>query len=330
MGDIEMRIALDAGGGDHAPAAVVEGVVLAAHRWPDTTFILIGQDESLLPQGLPNVEFHLVTEQIEATDEPVRAVRQKKDAAIVVGCQLVRQRGVDAFISGGNTGALVTAGLLYTGRIKGVDRPALAPVFPSRSGRGKLVLDVGANPGAKPAQLHQYGCMGSIYAERVLGFAKPRVGLLNIGTEAEKGTELLKEAFSRLREEGAIRFVGNIEARAVFDDTCDVLVCDGFSGNVLLKNTEGVASAIFARLKEEFTRNWASKLAATVLKPGLTRFKEEMDYKKHGGAPLLGLAGPIVKAHGSSNAEAFYHAARQARLLVERKVISQVREGLSR
>jgi phosphate acyltransferase len=325
-----MRIALDAGGGDYAPTAVVEGTVLAANRWPDTTFILIGQDKSLLPAGLPNVEFRLVTEQIEATDEPVKAVRRKKNSAIVVGCQLVRQREADAFISGGNTGALVAAGLFYTGRIKGVDRPALAAVFPSRAGRGKLVLDIGANPEAKAAQLRQYGCMGSMYAARVLGFEKPRVGLLNIGTEAGKGTELLKEAFSLLREETSIHFIGNVEARDVFADTCDVLVCDGFSGNVLLKNTEGVAYVIFDHLKEEFTRNWVSKLAAAALKPGFTRLKEKMDYKEYGGAPLLGLAGPIVKAHGSSDANAFYHAARQARLLVERKVVSQMSEELSK
>lgn len=319
-----MRIAIDAHGGDHAPDAVREGIRLAATEWPDTTFILIGRDESLLPEGFSNLEFRPVSEQIEADDEPVKAVRRKKDSSIVVGCQMVKKKEVDAFISGGNTGALMAAGLFYTGRIKGVDRPALAPIFPTLSGKGMLVLDVGANPEARPEHLRQYACMGSIYAEKVLGFSKPRVGLLNIGTEEGKGTELTKEAFALLERENSIHFVGNIEARDVLSGPCDVLVCDGFSGNILLKNTEGVAKAIFDRLKQEFNRTLPTKLAAAILKPGLKRFKEEMDYKEHGGAPLLGLAGPLIKAHGSSDAKAFFNAARQARLFVERGVISQI------
>lgn len=319
-----MRIAIDAHGGDHAPDAVSEGIRLAAKEWADTTFILIGRDERLLPEGIPNLEFRLVSEQIEADDEPVKAVRRKKDSSIVVGCQMVKKKEVDAFISGGNTGALMAAGLFYTGRIKGVDRPALAPIFPTLSGKGMLVLDVGANPEARPEHLRQYACMGSIYAEKVLGFSKPRVGLLNIGTEEGKGTELTKEAFALLEREDSIHFIGNIEARDVLSGPCDVLVCDGFSGNILLKNTEGVAKAIFDRLKQEFTRTLTTKLAAAILKPGLKRFKEEMDYKEHGGAPLLGLAGPVIKAHGSSDAKAFFNAARQARLFVERGVISQI------
>ncbi|SEN15492.1 phosphate acyltransferase PlsX [Lihuaxuella thermophila] len=324
-----MRIAFDAHGGDHAPDAVTEAVRLAASEWPDTTFILIGRDESLLPEGVPNLEFRRVSEQIEADDEPVKAVRRKKDSSIVVGCQMVKKREADAFISGGNTGALMAAGLFYTGRIKGVDRPALAPVFPTLSGKGMLVLDVGANPEARPEHLRQYACMGSIYVEKVLGYTKPRVGLLNIGTEVGKGTELAKEAFALLEKEKSIHFIGNIEARDVLSGPCDVLVCDGFSGNILLKNTEGVAKAIFDRLKQEFTRNLSAKLAAAILKPRLKRFKEEMDYTEHGGAPLLGLAGPVIKAHGSSDAKAFFNAARQARLFVERGVIAEIEHELT-
>lgn len=324
-----MRIAFDAHGGDHAPDAVIEGIRLAASVWSDTTFILIGKDEKLLPTDVPNVEFRLVTELIEPEDEPVKAVRRKKDSSIVVGCQMVKKKEADVFISAGNTGALMAAGLFYTGRIKGVDRPALAPIFPSVSGRGMLVLDVGANPEARPEHLRQYAAMGSIYAEKVLGFEKPRVGLLNIGTETGKGTELTKEAFRLIEQEPSIHFIGNVEARDVLLDPCDVLVCDGFSGNILLKNTEGVAKAIFDRLKQEFTRTLSTKLAAAILKPGLKRFKEEMDYKEHGGAPLLGLAGPVIKAHGSSDARALFNAARQARLFIERGVVSQIEQELS-
>jgi glycerol-3-phosphate acyltransferase PlsX len=324
-----MRIAIDAHGGDHAPTAVVESLRLAAAKWPDTTFILIGRDEKLLPEAFGNVQFVQVSEQIEPDDEPVKAVRRKKDSSIVVGCQMVKSRKADVFISGGNTGALMAAGLFHTGRMKGVDRPALAPVFPTLTGKGILVLDVGANPEARAEHLRQYAQMGSIYADKVLGFKEPKVGLLNIGTEAGKGTELTKAAFSLLEQEKSISFIGNVEARDILYRPCDVLVCDGFSGNILLKNMEGVAKAIFERLKQELTANFLNKLAAAILKPGLKRFAQDMDYKEHGGAPLLGLSGPVIKAHGSSDEKAFYNAIRQAHLFVENGVIQRIEEELS-
>jgi glycerol-3-phosphate acyltransferase PlsX len=325
-----MRIAFDLHGGDYAPHSVIEGVSIAAKNWRDTTFVLIGQDPDLVPPGLDHIEFHQVTEHIDPDDEPVRSVRRKKDSSIVVGCQMVKNKEVDAFISAGNTGALMAAGLFYTGRIKGIERPALAPVFPTLSGKGILVLDVGANPEAKPEHLRQYAIMGSIYASKVLGFEEPRVGLLNIGTETGKGTQLTKEAFKLLEKESSIRFIGNTEARDVLYGPCEVLVCDGFSGNILLKNAEGVAKAIFEKLKSEFTRTWINKLAALILSPGLKRFKKEMDYKEHGGAPLLGLAGPIIKAHGSSDAKAFFNAARQARLFVTQQVTEQMKQEFAK
>jgi glycerol-3-phosphate acyltransferase PlsX len=320
-----MRIALDVMGGDHAPTAILEGVRQVAEQWPDLQLVLIGLEEVLHSQsGYPsNVELHPVTESIDAGEEPVKAIRRKKDSSIVVGCRMVKEGKADAFISAGNTGALMAAGLFYTGRLQGIDRPALAPVFPTMDGRGVLVLDVGANPEAKPEHLAQYARMGAIYAEKVLGFEQPRVGLLNIGTEEGKGTERTKEAYSLLSQL-PIRFIGNVEARDVLYGVCDVLVCDGFSGNILLKNTEGVAKAIFERLKAEFTRTWLNKLAAAILKPGLKRFAKAMDYTEHGGAPLLGLSGAIVKAHGSSDANAITNAIRQARRFVEQAVISQI------
>lgn len=319
-----MRIAIDAHGGDHAPQAVIDGLRMAVEAWPDIQFILIGIDQSICPIDLPNVQFKQVTQKIEPDDEPVKAARRKKDSSIVVGCRMVREKEVDAFISGGNTGALMAAGLFQTGRMKGVERPALAPVFPTMDGHGILVLDVGANPEARPEHLLQYARMGTIYAEKVLDFSKPRVGLLNIGTEHGKGTELTKNAFQLLENEQSIQFIGNVEARDVLFRPCEVLVCDGFSGNILLKNTEGVAKAIMDQLKREFMRNMWTKLAAAILKPGLQKFAKTMDYKEHGGAPLLGLAGPVIKAHGSSDARAFFNAIRQARRFIENQVILQI------
>lgn len=325
-----MRIAFDAYGGDHAPDSVIKGILQSAKEWPNTTFVLIGQDENLCPKKIDNIEFYYASEKIEADDEPIKAVRQKKDSSIVVGCQLVRQKKVDAFISAGNTGALMTAGLLYTGRIKGVSRPALAPIFPTLSKKGILVLDVGANPDAKPEHLRQYASMGSIYFRKVLNISEPRVGLLNIGTEVGKGSQLTKETFERLEEDHSIRFIGNIEARDVLYGPCEVIVTDGFSGNILLKNSEGVAQAMLEQMREIFMANWLTKLSAFILKPYLKQFMKEMDYHQYGGAPLLGLAGAVIKAHGSSDATAIFHAVRQARLLVKHGVISKIEEELSK
>jgi phosphate acyltransferase len=324
-----MRIAIDAHGGDHAPDAVVEGIRQAKEKWPDLKIILIGLKDMEDQLALDGVEFRPVTEKIEPEDKPTQAVRRKKDSSIVVGCQMVRKKEADAFISGGNTGALMAAGFFHVGRLKGVDRPALAPVFPTLNGKGILVLDVGANPEAKPEHLRQYATMGSIYAEKVLGFESPRVGLLNIGTEEGKGTELTREAYALIEKDLAARFVGNVEARDILEGPCEVLVCDGFTGNVLLKNTEGVAKAVFGRLKQELTANLMTKSMAALLKPRLKKFAQAMDYKEHGGAPLLGLRGPVIKAHGSSDARAFYNAIRQTRRFLQHDVISRMEEELS-
>lgn len=324
-----MRIAIDAHGGDHAPGAVVEGIRQAKEKWPDLKIILIGLKDMEDQLALDGVEFRPVTEKIEPEDKPTQAVRRKKDSSIVVGCQMVRKKEADAFISGGNTGALMAAGFFHVGRLKGVDRPALAPVFPTLNGKGILVLDVGANPEAKPEHLRQYATMGSIYAEKVLGFESPRVGLLNIGTEEGKGTELTREAYALIEKDLAARFVGNVEARDILEGPCEVLVCDGFTGNVLLKNTEGVAKAVFGRLKQELTANLMTKSMAALLKPRLKKFAQAMDYKEHGGAPLLGLKGPVIKAHGSSDARAFCNAIRQTRRFLQHDVISRMEEELS-
>ncbi len=243
-----MRIAIDAMGGDHAPAAQVEGALLAAAEWSDTTVVLVGDSariEPLLQGRKPaNVEVRHASEIIEAEDEPVKAVRRKKDASMVIAGRMVKDREVDAMISAGNTGALMTTGLLVVGRIKGIERPALAPMLPSLDGEGVLALDLGANMDATPEQLVQYAIMGSIYRSKVHGLKEPRVGLLNVGTEAMKGNELTKAAYLLL-EQAPVRFVGNIESRDILKKPCDVIVCDGFAGNIMLKSLEGAASVIF-------------------------------------------------------------------------------------
>ncbi len=236
---------------------------------------------------------------------------------------MVKNKEVDAVITAGNTGAFMAAGLLVAGRIKGIDRPALAPVLPTSGQNGVLVLDVGANMDPKPENLVQYALMGKIYAEQVLGIHNPRIGLLNVGTEDSKGNDLMKATFPLLKEM-SIHFVGNVEARDVQNGVCDVLITDGFSGNILLKTTEGVASSIFNILKKEFMRNTITKLAALLLKSSLKNLKKKMDYSEVGGAPLLGVNGAFIKAHGSSDAKAIMNAVRQARLFLVNGVLDRI------
>lgn len=325
-----IRIALDVMGGDEAPQAPVNGAIAAAQTWPDIHVTLVGNEQKInevrrdLPSNISVLHTDVI---IGADEEPVRAVRRKKEASLVKTCSLVKDGDVDVAISAGNTGALMAAGLFTVGRLSGIARPGLAPVFPTIDERGVLVLDVGANMDAKAEQLAQYALMGSVYAEKVLGFSRPRVGLLNVGTEAAKGNELTKAAFPLLKQL-PIHFIGNVEARDVTLGVCDVLICDGFSGNILLKSVEGVAEVIFSTLKKEMTRNLPSKLAAAVLKPGLSRFKAKMDYTEYGGAPLLGLNGAIIKSHGSSNAQAIKNAVRQARKFVDEQVIEHIAANL--
>ncbi|MDU4697705.1 MULTISPECIES: phosphate acyltransferase PlsX [Paenibacillus] len=326
-----MKIAIDAMGGDHAPQSTVEGALTAAKEWGDIEIILVGDEQVLKPmvQGAPaNLRIHHASEVIEAEDEPVKAVRRKKDASMVVAGRLVREGEAAAMISAGNTGALMTTGLLVVGRMEGIERPALAPMIPTLDGRGVLALDLGANMDAKPEHLAQYALMGSVYREKVHGIAKPRVGLLNVGTEAMKGNELTKAAFPLL-EAMPIQFVGNVEARDVLTGACDVLVCDGFAGNILLKSLEGTAGAMFSILKQEFTKSLKNKLAAAVLMPSLRSLKTMMDYKEHGGAPLLGLSGLVVKGHGSSDGGAIKNAVRQARTALQSHLTESIAREIS-
>lgn len=320
-----MKIAIDAMGGDLAPKAPVEGALAAAREWPDTQLLLVGKPDVLNPllgsDKPSNISVVEATETIEGDDEPVRAVRRKPNASMVVAARLVKEGEADAMISAGNTGALMTVGLLVVGRMKGIERPGLTSILPTIDKVGVLTLDLGANMDAKPEHLLQYAMMGSMYRQKVHGMEKPRVGLLNVGTEAAKGNELTKNAFELLSE-APINFIGNVEARDVLQHNCDVLVCDGFAGNILLKAMEGTGDALFSVLKTELTSSFLSKLAAALLRPNFRRVRKLVDYEEHNGAPLLGVAGLVVKSHGSSNAVATKHAIRQARAAIGNGLIA--------
>ncbi|MGE8204119.1 phosphate acyltransferase PlsX [Heyndrickxia sp. NPDC080065] len=327
-----MKIAIDAMGGDNAPKEIILGVNKAIKEFNDIEIILIGKEKEI-KQYLENsarVEIVHTDEVIEATDEPVRAVRRKKNASMVLMAQAVADGKADACISAGNTGALMAAGLFIVGRINGIERPALAPTLPTIDGQGFVMLDLGANAEAKPEHLLQYAIMGSIYAEKVRGISKPRVGLLNIGTEEKKGNELTKQAFQLLKEESNIHFVGNVESRELLQGPADVVVTDGFTGNMVLKSIEGTAGSVFSLLKKVFTSNVKTKLAAGLVKNELKGLKNMMDYTEYGGAGLFGLNAPVIKAHGSSNANALYNAVRQAREMANHHVSSIIKETINK
>jgi phosphate acyltransferase len=324
-----MKIAIDAMGGDHAPKEIVIGAMKAVEAFSDIHITLVG-DDTKIKEYLTNQERITIlhtSEVILGTDEPVRAVRRKKTASMVLAAQQVADGNADACISAGNTGALMAAGLFVVGRIEGIDRPALTPTLPTIGGEGFLLLDVGANVDAKPEHLLQYAIMGSIYSEKVRGIANPRVGLLNIGTEEKKGTDLTKQAFELLKNAN-VNFVGNVEARDLLDGTADVVVTDGFTGNMVLKTVEGTALSMFKMLKTTLMSSLKSKLAAAVLKPEFKVLKNTLDYSEYGGAGLFGLKAPVIKAHGSSNGQAIFSAIRQTREMVEKNVVGLIKKSI--
>jgi phosphate acyltransferase len=324
-----MKIAIDAMGGDHAPKEIVIGAMKAVEAFSDIHITLVG-DETKIKEYLTKQERISIlhtSEVILGTDEPVRAVRRKKTASMVLAAQQVADGHADACISAGNTGALMAAGLFVVGRIEGIDRPALTPTLPTIGGEGFLLLDVGANVDARPEHLLQYAIMGSIYSEKVRGIAKPRVGLLNIGTEEKKGTDLTKHAFELLKNAN-VNFVGNVEARDLLDGVADVVVTDGFTGNMVLKTVEGTALSMFKMLKTTLMSSFKSKLAAAVLKPEFKVLKNTLDYSEYGGAGLFGLKAPVIKAHGSSNGQAIFSAIRQTRNMVEKNVVDLIKKSI--
>lgn len=321
-----MKLAIDAMGGDNAPQAIVEGAIEAVAQFDDLSITLVGDESKIRPYltSEKNISIIHTEEMITGEDEPVRAVRRKKKASLVLTANEVKEGRADACISAGNTGALMSAGLFIVGRIPGIQRPALSPTLPTLNGNGFVFLDVGANVETKPVHLQQYGIMGSIYAEKVRGIENPTVGLLNVGTEEGKGSELMKEAFELLQN-APINFIGNVEGRDLLDHAADVVVADGFSGNVALKTIEGTAQTIFALLKETFTSSLKTKLAAGLVKSDLLQLKTRLDYSEYGGAGLFGLSAPVIKAHGSSNARAIVNAIRQAKHMVDHNVTETIK-----
>ena len=328
-----MKILVDAMGGDFAPLAPVKGALLA-HKKYGMEVALVGREDAIraavkqcgsakLPQGVTIVN---ATEVVEIADDPATAFKKKKDSSLTVGLTLLRDGQADGFVSAGSTGALLSGATLVTKRIRGLRRAALAPVIPTATGRAVL-LDSGANAECTVEYLLQFAYLGSYYAEKVLGVEKPRVGLLIIGAEEEKGDALRRETNRRLREaaaDGQINFIGNIEAKEAMLGGCDVIVADGYSGNILLKTVEGTAKLITGKLKTMLLKNIGTKAAALLLRGGLAELKKQLDPNEVGGTALLGIAKPVIKAHGSSNEVAFCNAIRQAAEVARSGIIEDI------
>lgn len=324
-----MKIAVDAMGGDYAPDEVVKGALEAALEFGQEV-ILVGDQErinhELAGQGGNLITVVHAPEVVDMGEAPAVAVRRKRNSSIVKATGLVKEGSAEAVVSAGSTGAAMASALLGLGRIKGIDRPAIASILPSERG-GTVLLDVGANVDCKPQNLLQFGIMGYLYAEKILGISNPRVGLLSIGEEETKGNELTLSAFPLLREAN-INFVGNVEGRDIFRGTVDVVVCDGFVGNVVLKAGEGMASALFHIMKEEVTKSWLAKMGTALTVSALRGCKRKLDYSEYGGAPLLGVNGVVIICHGSSTAKAIKNAIRCARESVDNRLVSAIRTSM--
>lgn len=327
-----MKIIVDGMGGDKGYKEVVKGTVAAVNDL-NVEIILVGKEnlieEELRKYDYPQnaIEILNADDVITNEDEPALAIRRKKNSSMVVGLKALTENKGVGFVSAGSTGALLAGGLFIVKRIKGIERAALATVYPTTKGISFLI-DAGANVDSKPEYLKQFAIMGSIYSEKILGRKSPKIALANIGTEEGKGNALVKDAYDLLKESN-INFIGNIEARDIPAGVADVIVCDGFVGNIILKLTEGVATSIFTLLKEEITSTLKSKLGALMLKPQFKSLKGKMDYREYGGAPLLGLKQPVIKAHGSSDAFAIKNAIRQVKIFVGNEVIKLIENDIN-
>lgn len=335
-----MKVILDAMGGDLAPEAAVLGA-LEAHRARGTEITLVGRGEEILKvmgkhniQDLPKgLEIANADDVVDMHDDPTSVVHKRKNSSMIVGLKMLADGEADAFVSAGNTGALLTGATLLVRRVKGVRRGAFGPVMPNKAGGRTLIIDSGANVECTPEFLLQFGVIGSLYAQKSLGISNPRVGLLNNGTEETKGMPLQKEAFallSKASQAGLLNFVGNTEARDVPLGEVDVIVCDGFSGNVLLKSIEGTAMFMGSMVKRMFKRNLASKLGYLLCRSGVKEMMAMLDYREIGGTEILGIRKPVIKAHGASDARAFRSAIRQAVDAAERNISPELEESLHR
>lgn len=326
-----MRIALDAMGGDFAPLETVKGAVQALDELKDLTVVLVGKKEKIQEElekytyDKNRIEIYDAREIIEMTDDPMSAVRTKKDSSMNRMLELVKSGEVEASVSAGNTGALISASQLKLRRIKGVLRPAITTIFPSKK-RDIVLMDVGANADCRPEFINQFATMGTLYYEEMFGISNAKVGLLNIGTEEGKGNEITREAFHLLKSNDKINFVGNIESREMMDGEVDVIVADGFTGNMVLKTAEGTAKFIFSILKEEINKSTLGKIGALLLKPILKKLKGKLDSSEYGGALFLGINGISIKAHGNSTARGIKNALKVANKFAEDKFIDRLTE----
>ena len=327
-----MKIVVDAMGGDYAPESAVEGAVMAAREY-ETEIILTGLSDKIHAvldrldpdHNLPILVVH-ADEVVEMYDSPGKVLRSKRKSSMKIGLDLVKDGTASAFLSAGNTGAVLAYSTVILRPLSGVDRPAIAIQLPTLKGNA-ILLDAGANVDCKTRQLFQFGIMGHVFAEYILGKKNPRVGLLSIGEEAGKGNEVVKEAFQMLKA-SHINFIGNVEGKEVYRGNADVIVCDGFTGNVALKISESLSEMIGTNLKRMFQSNWLSKLGYLLLKPQLDEFKKKVDYSETGGAPLLGVNGVVIIAHGSSSAKAMKNAINRARELSEKNINAHIQEGI--
>ena len=336
-----MKILIDAMGGDNSPDEIIKGCVQTVDEL-ESEIILIG-DESKINEKVkdfygkdsiaevnPKLTVKNASEVISNHESPTEAIRSKKDSSMVVGFKMLKDGEGDVFISAGSTGAFMAGGLLLVGRIKGIDRPALCPILPSHSGKGFMLIDSGANTNCRPNNLLQFAQMGSVYMKNVKHVENPVVGLLNIGAEEGKGNDLMKETYAKLDEDESINFYGNVEGRYMFDDDVDVVVTDGFTGNVALKTIEGMGLMITKLLKEELTKSWWSSFLTMLLKPYLKKFKKRMDYSEYGGALLLGIKKPMVKCHGSANAKIVKFTLHQAEEFAKNNVVQGIETIISK
>ena len=334
-----MIILVDAMGGDNAPDAVIKGAVKAVNE-VESEIMLIGDREVInsrvkelfgkekIEDLSPKFSIYHATEVITMEDKPTDAIKHKKDSSMVVGFNLLKEGKGDVFISAGNSGALLTGATLLVGRIKGIDRPAMAPMLPAYKKR-LMLIDAGANTNCKPINLVQFAQMATIYLKNTFGIERPVIGLLNIGTEPTKGNELIRESYEILTKESerlGINFVGNVEGRDAFSGKIDAIVCDGFTGNVFLKTVEGLGKLVKRTLTESLKKNLLSTIAALPALPGIKRFSKTMDYKEYGGALFLGVKKPVVKAHGSSDEKLFHYTIKQAEEFAKNKAVDMMIE----
>ncbi|MCI8835861.1 MAG: phosphate acyltransferase PlsX [Ruminococcus sp.] len=329
------RVALDAMGGDNAPEEIVKGAVEAVKKQKQIQVLLVGKEEILKQQlsayTYPKEQIEIVhaSQVIETAEPPVKAIRTKKDSSLVVAVNLVKQGRADAFVSAGSSGAVLVGGQILIGKIKGVERAPLAPLIPTAKGV-TLLIDCGANVDARPSHLVQFARMGSIYMEHVIGKKNPTVGIVNIGAEEEKGNALVKETFPLLKACEDIHFVGSVETRDIPSGAVDVVVCEAFVGNVILKLYEGVGATLIQKIKKSMMTSLRSKIGALLVKPALKATLKDFDASEYGGAPLLGLKGLVVKTHGSSTSKEVCNSILQCVAFKEQQISEKIREAIQK